>query len=70
MDLQNGNITVGQLLKEPGARKILMTELPELANSPLLRFAGGMSLNRVLTFAKGNVTDEKVKRILSQLKAL
>lgn len=70
MDLRNGNITVGQLLKVPGARNILAAELPELANSPLLRMAGGMSLNQVLTFAKGNVSDDKVKQILAQLKAL
>lgn len=70
MDLRNGNITVGQLLKVPGARNILAVELPELANSPLLRMAGGMSLNQVLTFAKGNVSDDKVKQILAQLKAL
>lgn len=70
MDLQNGKITVGQLLKVPDAQRILAAELPELANSPLLRFARNMTLNQVLTYAKGHVSDEKVKRILSQLKAL
>ena len=70
MDLKNGTITIQQILRVPQAKAILSRELPELINSPLVGFAGNMSLNQVLSLSKGHVAQEKVKRILEQLKAL
>lgn len=70
MDLRNGTITVKEILSIPGAKKILVQELPQLMNSPLVKMALGMRLNQVLTHAKGNVTPEKIENILKQLKAL
>ena len=46
MDLKDGRITVNQVLRNPQAMAVLQRELPELAGSPLLRMAGGMSLNQ------------------------
>lgn len=70
LDLQNGNITIGQILRVPKAKAILVRELPELMNSPLVSLAGNMSLNQVLFLSKGRVAPAKVKSILEQLKAL
>lgn len=70
LDLQNGNITIGQILRMPKAKAILVRELPELMNSPLVSLAGNMSLNQVLSLSKGRVAPAKVKSILEQLKAL
>ena len=70
MDLKDGRITVNQVLRNPQAMALLQKELPELAGSPLLRMAGGMSLNQVLSFVKGKVPPEKIRGILDQLKAI
>ena len=66
MDLRNGKITVKEILRVPAAKEILVRELPQLMKSPLVN----MPLNKVLTYAKGNVPPEKVKSVLEQLKAL
>lgn len=70
MQLRNGEITIGEILRDPRAKAILTRELPDLARSPLLAFAGNMSLNRVIALSKGRVAPEKVQSILEQLKAL
>lgn len=70
VDLQNGNITMGQILRVPQAKAILAKELPELVHSPLVALAGNMSLNQVLALSRGRVAPAKVKAILEQLKAL
>ena len=70
MDLRNGTVTVKEILRVPAAKEILVRELPQIMRSPLVKMAGNMSLNKVLTYAKGNVPPEKVKSVLEQLKAL
>lgn len=70
MDLYNGNITVRQILSVPRARELLKQELPQIANSPLLGLAGGMTLNQVLSMAGGYLSREKVDSLLNQLKAI
>ncbi len=70
MNLYNGNITIRQILRVPQARELLQTELPQLANSPLIRLASGMTLNQVLTRAKGYLPPEKLYSLLEQLKSI
>lgn len=70
MNLYNGNITVKQILSVPQARELLKKELPQLADSPLLNLAGGMTLNQVLTMAKGYLPREQVDSLLERLKAI
>lgn len=70
MNLYNGNITIRQILRVPQARELLQTELPQLAKSPLIRLASGMTLNQVLTRAKGYLPPEKLQSLLEQLKSI
>ena len=70
MDLRQGRITLNEILRHPQARALLVRELPQFAHSPLLGLAGGMTLNQILTHAKGRVEPQKIQSVLEQLKAL
>jgi hypothetical protein len=66
LDLRNNQITVREILANPAARAVVMHELPEVYNSPLLGFAKGMTLAQVMSFA-GKIPEAKQKRILEGL---
>lgn len=70
MDLRSGKITLGEVLSNPKAKALLQKELPELADSPLLLFARNMTVAQILQMTKGKIPEEKVTRLLEQLKAL
>lgn len=70
MDLRNNRITLGEVLKHPGAREVLKEELPGLYGTPLMRMARSMPLKKVLEFSKGRISAEKVNRILERLRAV
>ena len=70
MDLKQGSITVKEVLKHPDAKALLYEELPDLMRSPLVKMAGGMTLNQVLTFNKGVVPQKKVDALLKKLETL
>lgn len=70
MNLRNGNITVREILSNPKAKQLLMTELSGYVNPQMLSFASGMTLNNVLVFAKGRVAQNKVDDLLAKLKEI
>ncbi len=70
MDLRSGKITLGEVLSNPKAKALVQKELPELADSPLLLFARNMTVAQILQMTKGKIPEEKVTRLLEQLKAL
>ena len=70
MDLRSGKITLGEGLSNPKAHALVQKELPELADSPLLLFARNMTVAQILQMTKGKIPEEKVTRLLEQLKAL
>lgn len=70
MNLRNGNITVGELLKNPASRHLLSAEFPQLIRHPMVRMAQGMSLKQVLGMAGNRVSRGQIDRVLSQLKEL
>lgn len=70
MNLKNGQITVSEISRDPRAYALLNREFPQIVQSPLFRLAGGMTLQQVLTFAKGNIPQEKIDSLLEQLAAL
>ena len=70
MNLKNGQITVSEISRDPRAYALLNREFPHIVQSPLFRLAGGMTLQQVLTFAKGNIPQEKIDSLLEQLAAL
>lgn len=70
MDLRSGKITLGEVLSDPKAKALMQKELPELADSPLLLFARNMTVAQILQMTKGKMPQEKVTRLLEQLKEL
>lgn len=70
MDLRSGKITLGEVLSNPKAKALLQKELPELADSPLLLFARNMTVAQILQMTNGKMPQEKVTRLLEQLKEL
>ena len=70
MDLRSGKITLGEVLSNPKAKALVQKELPELVDSPLLLFARNMTVAQILQMTKGKIPEEKVTRLLEQLKAL
>lgn len=70
MDLRSGKITLGEVLSDPKAKALLQKELPELADSPLLLFARNMTVAQILQMTNGKMPQEKVTRLLEQLKEL
>ncbi len=70
MDLKNGGITVSEIIRDPRAYSLLKQEFPQIVQSPLLHLAGGMTLNQILSFAKGTIPQDKIDSLLEQLKSL
>lgn len=71
MDLKNGAITVGEVLRRPGARQILRNYFPQIAgNSLMLSFASGWTLNQVLSKVSGSVDGKTLKQVREELEKL
>ncbi len=70
MDLKNLNITLGQLLQEPKAKKILSREFPTMINSPMVRLYSSMPLRRIIGYSKGVVSQEKIRAIIKELEMI
>ena len=70
MDLMQNKIKVGILMQNNEAAKLLKTEFPRWAKSPLLKMAGQMTLEDVLKIAKKHVPQEKIDAVLEKLQAL
>ncbi len=68
MDLRNGQITVGEMLQNPNARKLFHRISPISIGSPIIRAARGMTLNELMRKAKGWMTQEQINEILEELK--
>lgn len=70
MDLKNNRITIGELLRHPGAKALLSAELPHLVGSPYLMLAKGMTLEKVISKWGSHISKDKLQRILCGLEKL
>lgn len=71
MNLKNGTITVGEVLRNPGARQILQKYFPQIAgNGLMLGLVKNWSLNQVLNQAKGKVDESKIRQVRAELEKL
>lgn len=70
MDLKNGTITVGEMLRHPGAVRLLHQVSPIAVNSPIVRAAKNMTLNELMGKMRGRMPQEQMSRILDELKYL
>ena len=67
MDLQNGNITVNQILRNPAAKNLLYQEIPQFMNPMMLSMGRNMTLNQVVKHARGRLSQQKINHLLTQL---
>ena len=70
MNLNNLNITVGELLQNPKAKAVLAREFPTLINTPIVKLYRQMPLRQVMQYAKGKVPQEKIQRIIKELEEI
>ena len=70
MDLKNGSITVNEILNYPGARALLHQEFPQLAGSPLLGLAGGMTYRQLMSMAKNALPPQQLDRLVKKIQEL
>ena len=64
------NSTLKDLLANPKAKAVLDKHFPGFANNPQLQMAMGMTLKQVAPFSRGAITDEKLKAVEVDLKAI
>ena len=67
LNLKNGQITVGELLQNPAARKLFHSFSPISVNSPVVRAARGMTLHELVRKARSWMTQEQINEILEEL---
>lgn len=63
---------VGEILKDPGAVKILEKYAPGVSKNPMIGFAKGMALKSVLAMPQAKdagLTEEMVKKVLAEINA-
>lgn len=70
MNLNNLNITVGELLQNPKAKLVLSREFPTLINTPIVKLYRQMPLRQVMQYAKGKVPQDKIRRIIKELEEI
>lgn len=70
MNLKNGNITIGELLAYPPARKLLEREFPQMVHHPMAHMAGRITLNRGIAMMGEALPAAKRREIWSKLEAL
>ena len=65
--------TVGQILDDTGAVKILEKHVPGISSNPMLAFAKGMTLKAVIATPpakQAGLTEEMVKKVLAEINAV
>lgn len=70
MDLKGGQIRVGEILKNPEAKKILISKVPGL-NSETLNYFCSMSMNKAVSALRMyGVSLSEIQKVIDQIKAL
>jgi hypothetical protein len=62
--------TVGQLLDDPEARKVIDETVPEIANHPMIGLARGLSFDALAGMAGSQVSPATVSKLRERLSAL
>lgn len=70
MDLRDGKITVGELLRNPRVHALAMREFPALRSPLAQRMVWNMTLNQLLELNGGRVPQARVAHLLRRLKEL
>ena len=70
MDLRENRISVGELLMNTSAKTLLKKEFPEVMSPLMLAMAKKMTLQSVLELAGSRYPQEKLQRVLEELRAI
>lgn len=70
MDLRNNQITVGELLGNPAARKVFQQRFPGVLRHPLLGAAQTVTLEQLASFAGAYLPKRVIEETLQELKNL
>jgi hypothetical protein len=65
--------TVGEILDDTGAVKILEKHVPGISKNPMLMFAKGMTLKSILAVPQAKdagLTEDMVKKVLAEINTL
>lgn len=65
--------TVGEILNDTGAVKVLEKHVPGISSNPMLTFAKGMTLKAVIATPpakQAGLTEDMVKKVLQEINAL
>jgi hypothetical protein len=65
--------TVGEILNDTGAVKILEKHVPGISKNPMLGMAKGMTLKAVITMPpakQAGLTEDMVKKVLAEINAV
>ncbi|MEA4920256.1 MAG: hypothetical protein VB078_04995 [Clostridiaceae bacterium] len=69
MDLKNGNITLGEVLRNPNAANILNDAFPGIMNNRMMmRMGYSMTLNKIVSHARGRVPQWQLNNVIDSLK--
>ena len=70
MDLKNNKITVGELLKNPRSKEVLMRRFPGVINLPIVKTSGSLSLDKAVKMASAYVPRKILQETIEELKNL
>jgi hypothetical protein len=70
MDLKNNNITIGEILKNVEAKRLLEKEFPQYIKQPMLSMAMNMPLSRIISMSQGKVPQDKINSLIILLQRL
>ena len=70
MDIRSGNITVREIMQNPGGMALMRKEFPKIINTPMFRLAQGMTLNAVMKHWGHHVGQAKVNALIAELKRI
>jgi hypothetical protein len=65
--------TVGQILDDTGAVKILEKHVPGISSNPMLMFAKGMTLKAIIAMPpakEAGLTEDMVNKVLAEINAI
>lgn len=70
MDLRRNQITIGELLANPAARRVLARRFPHAIGRPIVAASGSMTLERVMKLAAAYVPEKVLQETLEELRRL
>ncbi len=70
MDLRNQQITMRELLANPGAKTLLQKQFPTVMSHPLAGAAQSLTLAQAVEFARVYVPQGKINELLRELQRI